>query len=151
MSAYNEANTIREMIKRVEAVDLSDAHKELIIVDDASKDGTREFLGDLRKVAPHKIYSHAQNKKKGAALRTALTYATGDIIVNSPIGDVQLLILTTGCLSCANNAWRGWPIIRLRHCERISARGRFAFSTRSIIPARKWKRRPSAMSMALTG
>jgi glycosyltransferase involved in cell wall biosynthesis len=81
MPAYNEANTIHEIIKRVEAVDLGEVRKELIIVDDASKDGTREILDDLSKVAPHKIYFHAQNMGKGAALRTALTYATGDIII----------------------------------------------------------------------
>jgi glycosyltransferase involved in cell wall biosynthesis len=81
MPVYNEANTIHEIIKRVETVDLGDVQKELIIVDDASKDGTREILDDLRKVTPHKIYFHAQNMGKGAALRTALTYAMGDIIV----------------------------------------------------------------------
>src|SRR6266511_11884 len=59
MPVYNEANTIHEILKRVEAVD----------------------LGGLRKDAPHKIYFHAQNMGKGAALRTALTYATGDIII----------------------------------------------------------------------
>jgi glycosyltransferase involved in cell wall biosynthesis len=79
--AYNEANAIQEIIKRVEAVDLDDVRKELIIVDDASKNGTRDNLGDLRKVEPHKVYFHAQNMGKGAALRTALTYATGDIII----------------------------------------------------------------------
>ncbi|HZF37396.1 MAG TPA: glycosyltransferase family 2 protein [Blastocatellia bacterium] len=81
MPVYNEANTIHEIIKRIEAVDLGDVRKELIIVDDASKDGTREILDDLRKVASHKVYFHAQNMGKGAALRTALTYATGDIII----------------------------------------------------------------------
>src|SRR6266511_1027567 len=81
MPVYNEANTIHEILKRVEAVDLGGVRKEVIIVDDASKDGTREILDDLRKDAPHKIYFHAQNMGKGAALRTALTYATGDIII----------------------------------------------------------------------
>ncbi|HEX5080457.1 MAG TPA: glycosyltransferase family 2 protein [Blastocatellia bacterium] len=81
MPVYNEANTINEIIKRVEEVDLGDVRKELIIVDDASKDGTREVLDDMRKVRPHKVYFHAQNMGKGAALRTALTYATGDIII----------------------------------------------------------------------
>jgi glycosyltransferase involved in cell wall biosynthesis len=81
MPVYNEANTIHEIIKRVEAADLGDVRKELIIVDDASKDGTREALDDLSKNGPHKIYFHAQNMGKGAALRTALTYATGDIII----------------------------------------------------------------------
>jgi glycosyltransferase involved in cell wall biosynthesis len=81
MPAYNEANTIHEIINRVEAVDLGDVRKELIIVDDASKDGTREALDNLRKNGSHKIYFHAQNMGKGAAIRTALTYATGDIII----------------------------------------------------------------------
>jgi glycosyltransferase involved in cell wall biosynthesis len=81
MPVYNEANTIHEIVKRVEAADLGDVRKELIIVDDASKDGTREALDDLRKNGPYKIYFHAQNMGKGAALRTALTYASGDIII----------------------------------------------------------------------
>jgi glycosyltransferase involved in cell wall biosynthesis len=81
MPVYNEANTIHEILKRVEAVDLGGVRKEVIIVDDASKDGTREILDDLRKDPSHKIYFHAQNMGKGAALRTALTYATGDIII----------------------------------------------------------------------
>src|SRR5262249_48045973 len=60
---------------------LGAVRKELIIVDDASKDGTREILDDLCKAAPYKVYFHAQNMGKGAGLRTALTYATGDIII----------------------------------------------------------------------
>ena len=81
MPVYNEANTIHEIVKRVEAVNLGDVRKELIIVDDASKDGTREVLDDMRKDASYKVYFHAQNMGKGAALRTALTYASGDIII----------------------------------------------------------------------
>src|SRR5215475_840060 len=81
MPVYNEANTIHEIIKRVEAADLGAIRKELIIVDDASKDSTREILDNLRKVSLHKVYFHAQNMGKGAGLRTALTYATGDIII----------------------------------------------------------------------
>lgn len=81
MPVYNEAKTINEIIRRVEAVDLGDVRKQLVIVDDGSKDGTREALEDLRKESPHKIYFHAQNMGKGAALRTALHYATGDLII----------------------------------------------------------------------
>src|SRR5262245_20941313 len=81
MPVYNEAKTIHEIIKRVLETDLGDVRRELIIVDDASKDGTRETLDDMRKEWGYKVYFHAQNMGKGAALRTALTYATGDIIL----------------------------------------------------------------------
>lgn len=81
MPVYNEAQTIREIIKRVEAAQIGDVRKELVIVDDGSKDGTRDVLKDLIQTTDHKIYFHGQNMGKGAALRTALTYATGDIIV----------------------------------------------------------------------
>ncbi|MGE0884263.1 MAG: glycosyltransferase family 2 protein [Blastocatellales bacterium] len=81
MPVYNEAGTIHEIVSRVEAVDLGDVRKELIIVDDGSQDGTREVLKKMSQSSPHKIYFHGQNMGKGAALRTALTYAEGDIIL----------------------------------------------------------------------
>ncbi len=81
MPVYNEVRTIKEIIQRVEAVDLGDVRKELIIVDDGSKDGTRDVLKELSQTSSYKVYFHGQNMGKGAALRTALTYATGDIIL----------------------------------------------------------------------
>ena len=81
MPVYNEAQTLHEIIAKVEAVNLGDVRKELIIVDDGSKDGTREVLKQLAETSKHKIYFHGQNMGKGAALRTALTYAEGDIIL----------------------------------------------------------------------
>src|SRR5262249_34230627 len=81
MPVYNEAATLHEIIARVEAVNLGQVRKELIIVDDGSKDGTRDVLKKMAESSPHKIYFHGQNMGKGAALRTALHYATGDIIL----------------------------------------------------------------------
>lgn len=81
MPVYNEAGTIKEIISRVQAVPLGDVRKEIIIVDDGSTDGTREILQQLKQSDEYKVYFHAHNMGKGAALRTALTYAQGDIIL----------------------------------------------------------------------
>jgi glycosyltransferase involved in cell wall biosynthesis len=81
MPVYNEAKTIHEIIDKVMAADIGDVRKELIIVDDGSKDGTRDVLRDMSQNSPYRIYFHGQNMGKGAALRTALHYATGDVII----------------------------------------------------------------------
>lgn len=81
MPVYNEAKTVHEIIARVEATDIGDVRKELIVVDDGSTDGTRDVLRQLADSENHKIYFHGHNMGKGAALRTALTYASGDIIL----------------------------------------------------------------------
>lgn len=76
---YNEESTILEILKRVEAVDTG-LEKEIIVVDDRSQDGTREILKSL---APGRctVLFHETNQGKGAALRTGITRATGDIVL----------------------------------------------------------------------
>jgi len=81
MPVYNEAKTVQQIIARVEATDLGEVRKELIVVDDGSTDGTRDVLREISDNHIHKIYFHGHNMGKGAALRTALTYASGDIIL----------------------------------------------------------------------
>lgn len=77
MPVYNEANTIKEIIRRVKDSNVVD---EIIVVDDFSTDDTREILisGLLDGV---KTYFHDKNQGKGAAIRTGLKNATGDIII----------------------------------------------------------------------
>ena len=76
---YNEKSTIREVVDAVLAAPYKD--KEIIIVDDCSKDGTKEVL--LEEIEPlvHRILFHKVNQGKGAALRTGIQAATGDIVL----------------------------------------------------------------------
>ena len=76
---YNEAKTIRQIVDRVRASPI--AEKEIIIVDDCSRDGTRDLL--RREIAPlvDKIIYHEVNRGKGAALRTGFAAVTGDIVL----------------------------------------------------------------------
>ena len=73
---YNEKNSLLELLNRVESVDFQ-LEKEIILIDDCSTDGTRELYKNL----PYKVLYHTRNKGKGAALRTGLREATGDIII----------------------------------------------------------------------
>ncbi len=73
---FNEAATILKVIERVKQVPVQ---KEVIVVDDASTDGTRELLE--KGGAAAKILFHETNQGKGAAIRTALPYVTGDLVI----------------------------------------------------------------------
>ena len=74
---YNERATILEIARRVQAVPFE---KEIIAVDDGSTDGTRELLPQLEQGGMIVLH-HDKNQGKGAAIRTALARASGDIIV----------------------------------------------------------------------
>ena len=77
---YNEIRTIEVSIKRVLDAPLPDGiAKEIIIVDDGSRDGTRDYLARLG--SPCRVLFHEQNRGKGAAVRTGFAAATGDYIV----------------------------------------------------------------------
>jgi glycosyltransferase involved in cell wall biosynthesis len=76
---YNEVSTIREIVVRVQAVDLE---KEIIIVDDGSTDGTREQLEEISQSYDNlRVLYHDRNQGKGAALRTGFEVVTGDIVI----------------------------------------------------------------------
>jgi len=78
---YNEANTIDQILGLVDEIDVG-MDRELVVVDDGSTDGTRDVLPALKEKYPSmKVILHEENQGKGAALRTGLTQATGDILL----------------------------------------------------------------------
>lgn len=77
---YNELGTLETIISHVQAVDLP-LEKEIILVDDASTDGTRELIRNLPEDPMVVKVFHGINQGKGAALRTGFARATGDIVL----------------------------------------------------------------------
>jgi len=81
MPVYNERETVEEIVARVLAVELEGIEHELVVVDDGSTDGTREVLGELAGHPQVNVYYHDVNQGKGAAVRTAIFRADGDVVV----------------------------------------------------------------------
>jgi glycosyltransferase involved in cell wall biosynthesis len=77
MPVFNEAATIADVVARVQAVAIE---KEIVLVNDASSDGSAQIIDQLAS-AQVRVIHHATNHGKGAAIRTALQAATGEVIV----------------------------------------------------------------------
>ena len=75
---YNEEVTLREIIRRLEAVGVAD---EIVIVDDGSVDGTRTILKELESHDKVRVFYHERNQGKGAAVVTGMRHATGDALL----------------------------------------------------------------------
>ena len=79
---YNEKATIEALLNEVKAVDLGTTKKEIIIVDDGSKDGTRKILTTIsNKDKRIKLIFQATNQGKGAALKQGILASTGDVVI----------------------------------------------------------------------
>ncbi len=78
MPVYNEASSLREIVQRVQAANLA---WEIVLVDDGSKDGTRAILQELDGKQGVRVILHEKNQGKGAAVRTGLAEARGDILI----------------------------------------------------------------------
>jgi glycosyltransferase involved in cell wall biosynthesis len=79
---YNEKDTIEKILAEIAAVDLGTTKKEIIIVDDGSKDGTREILQKLAKKNSHiTLIFQKVNQGKGAALKRGILESTGDVVI----------------------------------------------------------------------
>jgi glycosyltransferase involved in cell wall biosynthesis len=82
--AYNERATVQDLLQRVAKAPLpAGVELEMVVVDDGSRDGTRDLLGELEKAAdpPFRLILHPQNRGKGAAIRTGFAAATGDVLL----------------------------------------------------------------------
>lgn len=77
---YNEKQTLEEVLRRIDATGLV---RQIVIVDDGSTDGTRDILDNLKSSQRGDlcIEFHAHNQGKGAAVRTGIGMATGDIVL----------------------------------------------------------------------
>jgi glycosyltransferase involved in cell wall biosynthesis len=78
---YNEKQTVLTVLKRIESTPYE---KEIVVVDDFSTDGTREILREIdetRQIPSIRVLYHAVNQGKGAALRTGMVAAAGDIVI----------------------------------------------------------------------
>ena len=75
---FNEMRTLERVIKRVQAVPVE---KEIILVDDYSKDGSRELVQSFGEQPNVRAVLHEYNQGKGAALRSGFAAATGDVVL----------------------------------------------------------------------
>ena len=79
MPVYNEEATLREIVARVLATPYD---KELLLVDDGSKDSSREIMAELEAAHPQiRCFYHERNGGKGAALSTGFREVTGDVVL----------------------------------------------------------------------
>jgi glycosyltransferase involved in cell wall biosynthesis len=76
---YNEVSTIEAILDAVRASEIRD--KEIVVVDDASSDGTRDKLRSFEGQPGLRVIFHERNQGKGAALRTGFRAATGDVVI----------------------------------------------------------------------
>ena len=117
---YNEQDSVAGLIQRVKSVPPED--KEVIVVDDGSSDRT---LVRIQRIAGIKVFAHEMNRGKGAAVRTGLAHATGDVVVIQD-ADLEYDPKDYGVLL----APFGNPKVDAVYGSRFRGNGRFLFHSR---------------------
>lgn len=75
---YNEHKTLPEIVRRVQSIPVP---KEILLVDDGSRDGTQHTLETMQGTDGIRVFCHDKNQGKGAAIRTGMRHAAGDIVL----------------------------------------------------------------------
>lgn len=78
---YNEQATIEKILEKVMKAAVCGLEKEVILIDDYSRDGTKEILKKYEKKRGFKVIYHKKNEGKGAALRDGISRSTGDVVL----------------------------------------------------------------------
>ncbi|MGC9333779.1 MAG: glycosyltransferase family 2 protein [Anaerolineae bacterium] len=81
MPVFNEAATLSQILDQVRAVELPGIEKEILVIDDGSTDGSREILAGEAQASDIHVHLHPGNLGKGAAVRTGIEHATGDLLL----------------------------------------------------------------------
>ena len=119
--AYNEAATIAEVVRQVRSIDLGPLDREIIVVDDGSRDATADEVSRGAADDPRVLLlRHSRNRGKGAAIRTALACATGDLCLvqdadlEYSVADYRALLLPllagASVVFGSRFAERRWPV-----------------------------------------
>lgn len=128
---FNEEKTIISVLERIHELSLGKAEKEVVIVDDGSRDNTAEKIKKFITVNKNKtfhFYQHSKNQGKGAAVKTGIEKATGDYVV---IQDADLEYNPKDILRLLDGVHNGLDVVygtrlkRLPHFQKEERTGRF--------------------------
>ena len=128
---FNEEKTISDVLKKIDELSLGKVSKEVVIVDDGSKDATVEKIkGFFKKHSPKgfSLYQHKENKGKGAAIKTAIEKATGDYVIIQDADleyDPQDIVRLLSGIKNGNEVIYGTRLKRLPHFAKEEKTGRF--------------------------
>ena len=121
---YNEKNTIEKLLNKIHK--LSDIKKEIIVVDDASNDGSTNILKKSKKKIT-KLIHHKKNLGKGAAIKTAKKFVKGNVVI---IQDADLEYHPSDYFKLLHFINKGYKVV---YGSRVLGRNRYLLKNFSSI------------------